>query len=159
MEWRKMRRFKQEISEAECLEVLKESPRGVLSMFGENGYPYGIPLDFYYDAQDGKIYFHGAKEGNKLDLLQKDNHVCFTVMDQGCRKEGDWALYIRSVVIFGRIEKVEDPDKAFQETVKIGRKYYPPEEDMEAYARKYEKALTILCLSIDHMSGKLVHEK
>lgn len=38
-----MRRFKQQISEAECLRILQEEKRGVLSMHGENGYPYGIP--------------------------------------------------------------------------------------------------------------------
>ena len=43
--FRKMRRFKQEISQEECIRVLKEQPRGVLSIMGEDGYPYGVPLD------------------------------------------------------------------------------------------------------------------
>ena len=46
--FRKMRRFKQQVSDEECIRVLKEQPRGVLSMIGDDGYPYGIPLDHWY---------------------------------------------------------------------------------------------------------------
>ena len=57
----KMRRFKQELSKEECIEILKKEPRGVLSVFDENGYPYGIPVNQWYNEKDGKLYFHGAK--------------------------------------------------------------------------------------------------
>ncbi len=42
--FREMRRFKQQVSTEECIRILKEEPRGILSMIGEDGYPYGIPL-------------------------------------------------------------------------------------------------------------------
>ena len=58
--FRKMRRFKQELSKEECIEILKKEPRGVLSMQGEDGYPYGMPMTHWYNEEDGKIYFHGA---------------------------------------------------------------------------------------------------
>lgn len=60
--FRTMRRFKQQISDAECIEILKNTKRGVLSLIGDDGYPYGIPIDHWYCEDDGKIYFHGAKE-------------------------------------------------------------------------------------------------
>ena len=53
--FRGMRRFKQQISNEECIRILKEEPRGVLSMLGDDGYPYGIPLDHWYDEDDGKL--------------------------------------------------------------------------------------------------------
>lgn len=158
MEWRKMRRFNQQVSEEKCIEILKKEPRGVLSMHGENGYPYGIPVDFYYDESDGKIYFHGAKTGNKNDLLKADNKVCLTVMDQGFRKEGEWALNITSVIAFGRIEVLTDHDRVLEQVRKIGRKYYPDEESMEAEVTKAGQRVNILVMSIDHMTGKLVNE-
>ena len=65
--FRKMRRFKQQLSEEECLEILKTAKRGVLAVLGDEGYPYAVPLDFVYE--DGKIYFHCAKEGHKLDAI------------------------------------------------------------------------------------------
>ena len=67
--FRKMRRFKQQITDAECIEVLKKTKRGVLSLLGEDGYPYGIPIDHWYCEEDGRIYFHGAKEGHKIDAV------------------------------------------------------------------------------------------
>lgn len=158
MEWRKMRRFKQALSEEECIAILKNEPRGVLSMHGENGYPYGIPVDFYYDEEYGKIYFHGAKTGNKNDLLKADNKVCLTVMDKGFRKENEWALNIKSVIAFGRIEVLDDHERVLEQVRKIGRKYYPDEAYMEAEVTKAGNVVNILVMTIDHMTGKLVNE-
>ena len=67
--FREMRRFKQQISDEECIEILKNEPRGVLSILGDDGYPYGVPLDHWYSESDGKLYFHCAKEGHKLDAI------------------------------------------------------------------------------------------
>ena len=74
-EFRKIRRYKQQISDEECIEVLKNAPRGVLSFIGENGYPYAIPINQFYDDRDNKLYFHGALQGLKLDLLKINNKV------------------------------------------------------------------------------------
>ena len=101
--FRKMRRFKQQLSEQECVEILEREPRGVMAVHGEDGYPYAFPMNYIY--MDGKLYFHCAKEGHKLDALKADNRVSFCVMDKGYRKDGDWALNIKSVIIFGRIKK------------------------------------------------------
>ena len=99
-----MRRFKQQITQEECIEVLKNAPRGVLSVHGEDGYPYGLPISHWYNEEDGKLYFHGAKAGHKLDAIRANDKVSFCVMDEGYREEGDWALNIKSVIIFGRIK-------------------------------------------------------
>ena len=68
--FRKMRRFKQQITDEQCIEVLKNAKRGVLSLIGEDGYPYGLPINQWYCEEDGKIYFHGAKEGHKIDAIK-----------------------------------------------------------------------------------------
>ena len=68
--FRPMRRFKQQISVAACKEILKNEKRGVLSLLGDNGYPYGLPLSHLYSEEDTKIYFHGAKEGHKIDAIK-----------------------------------------------------------------------------------------
>ena len=65
--FRKMRRFKQQITDEECRKILAEEGRGVLSLFGEDGYPYGIPMNYFYDEDENKIYFHCAKEGHKIE--------------------------------------------------------------------------------------------
>ena len=58
--FRPIRRFKQQLPEEECIRILKEEWRGVLAMHGEDGYPYAIPMDHFYDEESGNIYFHGA---------------------------------------------------------------------------------------------------
>lgn len=68
--FRNMRRFKQELSHEECVRILKEQPRGVLSLIGDDGYPYGVPIDYWYSEDDNKLYFHGAGEGHKWTLLR-----------------------------------------------------------------------------------------
>ena len=79
--FRPMRRFKQQLTQEECVEILNTEVRGVLSVLGDDDYPYGIPIDFYYNQQENKIYFHGAKEGHKIDSIKKHNKVSFCVYD------------------------------------------------------------------------------
>ena len=81
--FRTMRRFKQELTREECLAVLRSQPRGVLSLLGENGYPYGLPIDYWYNETDGKLYFHGAKEGHKIDAIRACDKASFCVHDEG----------------------------------------------------------------------------
>ena len=92
--FREMRRYKQELSKEECIEILKNEPRGVLSMLEDDGYPYGIPMTHWYDEATGNIYFHGAKIGHKIDAINRCDKVSFCVYDKGYRKEGEWALNI-----------------------------------------------------------------
>ena len=121
--FRPMRRFKQLISDEECKEVLLSEPRGVLSVIGDEGYPYGIPMDHWYSESDGKLYFHCAREGHKLDAIRACDKVSYCVMDKGFRKDGEWALNIRSVVIFGRIKIVDDEEKRIEIGTNLCRKF------------------------------------
>ena len=156
--FRKMRRFKQQISNDACIDVLKTEKRGVLSLLGDDGYPYGIPMNHWYCEADGKLYFHGAREGHKIDALQRCDKVCYTVFDKGYRKEGEWSLNVRSVVVFGTVSLVTDRDKAVEICSELCRRFI----DDEAYlARELENALPrVQCLALtpEHMTGKLVNE-
>ena len=156
--FRQMRRFKQQISKEECIKILKEQPRGVLSLIGDDGYPYGIPLDHWYCEEDGKLYFHGAKEGHKIDAIKACDKASYCVMDQGFKKDGEWSLNINSVIVFGRISIVEDPEKAKIICTEICRKF----TDDEAYLQhELEHAFPrVQCLELtpEHMTGKLVNE-
>ncbi len=156
--FRQMRRFKQQIDNEECIRILKEQPRGVLSLIGDDGYPYGIPLDHWYCEEDSKLYFHGAKEGHKIDAIKACDKASYCVMDQGFKKDGEWALNINSVIVFGRISLVEDPEKAKIICTELCRKF----TDDEAYLQhELEHAFPrVQCLELipEHMTGKLVNE-
>ena len=156
--FRKMRRFNQQISDSECIEILKNTKRGVLSLIGDDGYPYGLPIDYWYCEDDGKIYFHGAKEGHKIDSIKACGKASYCVYDEGFRKEGDWALNIKSVITFGRIALVEDEEKAREICTALVRKFTDDEEYLE---KELKNALPrVQCLEFvpEHMTGKLVNE-
>lgn len=156
--FRGMRRFKQQVSEEECIRVLKEQPRGVLSMIGDDGYPYGIPLDHWYCEENGRLYFHGAKEGHKIDAITGCDKVSFCVMDEGFRKEGEWALNITSVVIFGRMRFVEDPELKLKIATDLSHKFTDDEEYIRHEIETTLKRTQFLELVPEHMTGKLVNE-
>ncbi len=156
--FRPMRRFRQQVSIEECIRVLTEEKRGVLSMLGDNGYPYGIPMNHWYDPEEGKLYFHGAKTGHKIDSIKKHDKVSYCVFDAGFRKDGEWALNVTSVVVFGRISPVTDENKIRQIGEHLLRKFT---DDAEYIAKEVRDALPLaqcLELTIDHMTGKLVKE-
>ena len=154
--FREMRRFKQQISEEECIRILKEQPRCVLSMSGDDGYPYGIPMNHLY--MDGHLYFHGAKEGHKIDAISKCDKVSYCVYDQGYRKEGEWALNINSVVVFGRIRVVEDEEKKREICTLLTRKFTDDEEYLQKELKNVFLRVNCLELIPEHMTGKLVNE-
>lgn len=156
--FRKMRRFKQQLPEEECIQVLCEQPRGVLSVLGDDGYPYGIPLDHYYCKEDGKIYFHGAGTGHKIDAIKACDKVSYCVMDEGYRREGEWALNIRSVIVFGRIKIVEDHEKAIEICKALTAKFTDDQEYLEHELKTFSAHVTCLELTPEHMTGKLVNE-
>ena len=157
--FREMRRQRQAISEAECIELLKSETRGVLSMLGDDGYPYGVPINHYYDTKNGKLYFHGGKTGHRVDAVKACDKVSYTVFDKGCRKDGDWALNVKSVIVFGRISIVEDFQYAIDICRRLCYKFTDDEDYIADEIEKYAKGTLVMELEIEHMTGKLVNEK
>jgi len=156
--FREMLRRKQQLSEGDCLELLKNEPRGVLSVLGDDGYPYGMPLNHYYCEADGKLYFHGGKSGHKIDAMRRCEKVSFCVYDRGFRREGEWALNIRSVIVFGRIEWVEDREKVYEISRLLSRKFTDDEAYIEHEIEKSGPGTLMFALVPEHMTGKLVNE-
>lgn len=156
--FRKMARVKQQISEDECIELLKQEKRGVLSVLGDDDYPYGMPINHFYNDEDGKIYFHGGKSGHKVDAVLKHDKASFCVYDQGYRKDGDWALNIRSVIVFGRIEVIEDMEKVYDISRRLSYKFTDDESYIEHEIENAGPRTLMFALVPEHMTGKLVKE-
>lgn len=67
--YRELVRKEKQIPLLDCIEILKNEKRGVLSVNGDNGYPYGMPMNHFYNEENGKIYFHcGKKTGIEMIL-------------------------------------------------------------------------------------------
>lgn len=156
--FREMLRKKQRLPEEECVEILKTEPRGVLSVMGEDGYPYGMPMNHFYCEEDGHLYFHSGRAGHRTDAMNACDKASFCVYDQGFHKEGDWALNIRSVIVFGRLCVVEDQERAIEISRRLSYKFTSDEEYIE---REIQSAgARVLCFELipEHMTGKLVKE-
>lgn len=156
--FREMRRFKQAVSNEKCIEVLKNEPRGVLSVLGDDGYPYGLPINHYYDDETGKIYFHGSKVGHKHDAIKNCDKASLCVYDKGYRREGEWALNITSVIVFGRIKPVENKETYERILRNLCHKFTNDEEYINHEIETSTKNVLLLELTPEHISGKLVNE-
>ena len=156
--FREMVRKKQQLPREEALELLKNAPRGILSVLGDNGYPYGVPIDHWYNEEDGKLYFHSGKEGHQIDAIRGCDKASFCVCDEGYRKEGDWALNIRSVIVFGRIRIVEDHAQALELTRKLSRKYTSDESYIQKEIDSFGHELLVFALEPEHITGKITKE-
>ena len=154
--FRPMRRIKQQLSEEESLEVLKNAKRGVLSVTGDAGWPYGIYLNPHFE--NSRIYFHGAKAGHKIDALKKDARASFSVIDEGVKDESGWAYTFKSVVVFGRVEFVEDQNEAVEICRRLARRFNPSEADIEDEIRRAAAHVQVFALIPEHITGKRVHE-
>lgn len=157
--FREMRRIKQELPLEEAKSLLMKNKRGVLSFNGEDDYPYAIPINFLYDEEENKIYFHGAKTGYKLDYIKKNNKACFVTYGDEKLSENGWSYYLKSLVAFGEIEIIEDRDLAAKKLIELASRYFPSMEEInEVMERSFKNAL-VYSLNIKHMTCKRVHEK
>ena len=156
--FRAMLRSRQAIRPEECVEILKQQPRGVLSVLGDEGYPYGMPLNHFYCEEDGKLYFHGGRMGHKIDAIRRCDKASFCVWDEGFRREGEWALNIRSVIVFGRIEIVEDEATLLDITRRLSHKFTQDEAYIDREIRGHAQRTLLFALVPEHMTGKLVNE-
>ncbi|MBR4461050.1 MAG: pyridoxamine 5'-phosphate oxidase family protein [Erysipelotrichaceae bacterium] len=156
--FREMLRKKQELSKEECEEILRGQLRGVLSVLGDDAYPYGMPMNHYY-AEDGCLYFHGGKAGHKIDAFMKHDKASFCVYNEGYRNENEWFLNIRSVIVFGRIEIVQDEEIIKEIARKISYKFINDETYIQKEIEQSLKGTLMFRLVPEHMTGKIVREK
>lgn len=155
--FREMRRFKQQTREETVKEILRTEKRCVLSVNGDDGYPYGVPMNFIYDEEDNTIYFHCAKEGHKIDAIKANPKSSVTVYNQGFQEEGDWVYNVTSVIAFGKSEFIEDEDIKKEKALNLAYKYYPTKESAEAELKHLPK-MNLIAFRIEHVTGKLVNE-
>ena len=156
--FREMVRFKQQLTQEECVKILKEEPRGVLSVLGDGDYPYGVPINQYYCEKDGRLYFHSGMKGHKIDAMKRHDKASFCTFDSGFRREGEWALNIKSVIVFGRIHIIEDHRKALELTRSLSRKYTLDEAYIQKEINAYGSEVLVFALEPEHITGKITKE-
>lgn len=156
--FRELARKNKALSREECIEVLIKENRGVLSVLGDNDYPYGMPMNHFYHEADGAIYFHCGKVGHRLDALKKHNKVSFCTYDEGYKEDGDWALHVKSVIVFGKIEVIDDMEQIADITTKLSYKFTQDEDYIKKEIERYGAGTLLLKLTPEHICGKMVTE-
>ena len=150
--FREMRSKANMLTNEEVENILKTSPNGTLALYGENGYPYSVPVNFVYS--DGKIYFHGAAEGYKLDCMKKDPHVSFSVIGKDDIAKENFTTLFSSVIAFGTIRVIDTMEEKIPVLEAMVGKYSA--EFMESGKELISKGCGSVAyeLTIDYMTGK-----
>lgn len=151
--FRGMRRKKQELSHNECIEVLERGTSGVLAVLGDDGYPYTVPLSYVLD--NGRLLFHSARTGHKIDALKRCDKATFCVIDKDDIVPDEFTTYFRSVVAFGRARILDEEEDRRRALETLAAKYTP--DDEEGRLREVDGQIdrtSMIELSIEHLSGK-----
>ena len=152
--FREMRRKRQALTQAQCQAILEQGSCGVLALSGDDGYPYAVPLSYLY--HQGKLYFHCAKSGHKLDALRREPKASFCVVAQDQVAPLEYTTLYRSVIVFGRLRELEDDGEKRAAIEALALKYAPqdtPAHREEAIQRDWAP-LCVLELTPEHVSGK-----
>ena len=152
--FREMRRKKQQLTQEETMVILREGTSGVLSLTGDEGCPYGVPLSYVYDGD--KLYFHCAKEGHKIDAIRKNPKASFCVIAQDEIVPEKYTTCYRSVIAFGSVRILENEGEKRRAIEELALKYAPEdsEENRQNYIEKDWEPLCMLEMTVEHLSGK-----
>ena len=148
-----MRRKRQQLSEEESIRILQESTAGTLALLGDDGYPYAVPISYVYT--DGRLYFHSALSGHKVDAIRKCDKASFCVIARDEVHPEIYTTFYRSVIAFGRVHIVEDEQERLASARMLGNRYNPNQE--EALQRELEKGLSrmlVIRFDVEHLTGK-----
>ena len=157
--FRPIRKKRNEISIERAKRLLRTERRGVLAVSGLEEYPYAVPINFLYDEENGKIYFHSAPAGHKADALKECDRVCFTVFGNETVKDEPWAPYMQSAVVFGRCHRAQSREETTELVRKFALKYYPDAQSVEEEIEASGKAVRMYIINIEHISGKEIQER
>ena len=156
--FRDMRRNKQALSTEDVNRILSEGSSGVLAVAGDDGYPYAVPLSYYFE--NGKIYFHCAREGHKLDAILNNPKTSFCVIGQDKVSPEEYTTHYQSVIAFGQVHVIEDDVQKLYAIRKLARKYAPAEShehEDRAVSGSWDR-LCMLEMTIEHVTGKEARE-
>ena len=157
--FREVVRKKQALPKETCIAILQKELRGVLAVQGDDGYPYAVPLNHYYCPEDGKLYFHSGMTGHKIDALREEPKASFCVLDPGAPSGDGWSLVFCSVIVFGRVEFIEDPSEIARISRLLSLKFTQDEAYIALETEKYAPRTAMFALVPEHITGKRVSDK
>jgi nitroimidazol reductase NimA-like FMN-containing flavoprotein (pyridoxamine 5'-phosphate oxidase superfamily) len=156
--FREMRRKKQLLPKESAEKILKNGSTGVLAVSGDDDYPYAVPLNYVYEG--GRIYFHCARSGHKLDAIRRSSKVSFCVVGEDKIVPDLFATNFRSVIAFGRAKEVDDDAEKAQVMRLLNDKYAPGlSEEGEKEIQKDWNFLSVIRIEVEYLTGKEAAER
>ena len=150
--FRKLRRSEKEIKNTEAIEILRNCEYGILSTTSENGYAYGVPLNYVYI--NDSIYFHCATEGYKLDNIKNNDKVSFCVVGQTAILPDEFSTKYESVILFGRANEAFDDEKE-EALLELIKKYSKDHiEEGKEHIKRASSKTKVIKVTVEHISGK-----
>ena len=151
--FRDMRRKRQQLSNEESIAILEKATAGTLALLGDEGHPYAVPISYVY--HEGKLFFHSALAGHKVDAIRNCDKASFCVIEQDDVQPKKYTTLYRSVIAFGRIHIVEDEQEKLATARILGNRYNPnDEESLRQEIDKGFSRMLMLRFDIEHLTGK-----
>jgi nitroimidazol reductase NimA-like FMN-containing flavoprotein (pyridoxamine 5'-phosphate oxidase superfamily) len=141
------------VDDEKTIEIITKGSYGVLSTIGEDGYPYGVPLNYTY--YDNCICFHCAQEGLKLENINFSNKVSFCVVTRSDVLGNEFDTDYESAIAFGKANVIADGSEKKKILLSVLNKYSA--DYLKAgnnYMKKYWDETKIIKIKIEHLSGK-----
>ena len=155
--FREMRRKRQQLSQEESIGILQKATSGTLALLGDNGYPYAVPISYVYS--EGKLFFHSALSGHKVDAIRNCDKASFCVIEQDDVQPERYTTFFRSVIAFGRIHLVEDEAEKTDMVRLLGNKYNPHHDDhLHKEIESGIARMLAIRFDIEHLTGKTAIE-
>lgn len=149
-----MRRSDKEIKNQKMIEWILQEAEIVRVSFSDDNQPYLVPMNFGYG--ENCIYLHSAPEGRKIDILKKNNRVCFQVDVHAQIVENatpcNWGMHYFSVIGVGRayfLDKIKDK----KDSLDVIMKKYSSNSSFN-YSEEELKSVTVIKIEIDQLTGK-----
>lgn len=152
--FREMRRKNQLLPQEETLRILASASSGVLALLGDQGYPYALPISFAYSQ--GRIYFHSASSGHKLDALRQCPKASFCVIAGDHVMPETFTTHYTSVIAFGVLRVLEQPEE-IRKGLELLVEKYCAQVDPALQEKTVSEGVPRTCvieLEIQHVTGK-----
>ena len=148
-----MRRKDREVTGSMIEEILLQGEFGTLATISENGYPYTVPLSYVY--YDKAIFFHCAKQGHKLNNIQHNNKVSFSIVTDVNLLPSEFVTNYKSVIAFGEASEVTGDGK--EDALRKLIEKYSADFIREGndYIQRAQDSTTVIKIDIHHLTGKV----
>jgi len=156
MSYHAVRRHDREITSTETIEEILSNGRfTTIALAGDE--PYLVTMSYGYDPELRRLCFHVAKDGRKLDRIAQDPRACATVIEDLGYKHGECAHPYRSVVAFGRLRKLDQPDDSRRAIRTLLTQLEGTEDPWEAMGLDDDSRFdrfAVLVFDIEHWTAK-----